>query len=375
MLTPVRRAIRSVDRRLREARLVARALASPRRPVIAHVIPTRRCNLACTYCNEYDAVSEPVPTAEMLRRIDRLAELGTLSVTLSGGEPLLHPDADEIVRRIRSHDMMAGLITNGYLLSEERIRRLNRAGLDHLQISIDNATPDDVSLKSLKVLDKKLRRLAQHAEFLVNINSVLGSDVRNPEDALAVARRSLELGFSSTVGILHDGSGQVQPLDERRQRVYGQLERLRKPFATTALYNRYQRNLTRGLPNDWHCRAGCRYLYVCEDGLVHYCSQQRGHPGIPLEQYGPEHLAREYESVKTCAPMCTISCVHRTAMVDELREGPREALSRFFPSHGAANPRAPMPPVVRVLAWLFVPSGPNRRSVVLRRLARRVLGS
>jgi MoaA/NifB/PqqE/SkfB family radical SAM enzyme len=375
MLTSVRRSIRSVDRRLREARLVARALASPRRPVIAHVIPTRRCNLSCTYCNEYDAVSEPVPTAEMLRRIDRLAELGTLSVTLSGGEPLLHPDAEQIIRRIRSRDMIAGLITNGYLLSEERIRRLNRAGLDHLQISIDNAAPDDVSLKSLKVLDKKLRRLAEHAEFLVNINSVLGSDVRIPEDALAVARRALELGFSSTVGILHDGSGQVQPLDERRQRVYEQLDRLRKPFATSALYNRFQRNLTRGLPNDWHCRAGSRYLYVCEDGLVHYCSQQRGHPGIPLEQYGPEHLAREYESVKTCAPMCTISCVHRTAMVDELREGPREALSRFFPSHGAADPRAHMPPAVRVLAWLFVPSGTNRRGVVLRRLARRVLGT
>ena len=373
MLTPVRRTIRSASRRLREARLVARALASPRRPVIAHVIPTRRCNLSCSYCNEYDAVSEPVPTPEMLRRIDRLAELGTLSVTLSGGEPLLHPDAEEIIRRIRSRDMVAGLITNGYLLSEERIRKLNRAGLDHLQISIDNATPDDVSLKSLKVLDKKLRRLAEHAEFLVNINSVLGSGVRNPEDALAVARRALELGFSSTVGILHDGDGQVQPLDERRRRVYGELHRLQKPFVTSALYSRFQQNLTRGLPNDWHCRAGCRYLYVCEDGLVHYCSQQRGYPGIPLEQYGPEHLAREYESVKTCAPLCTISCVHRVAMIDEIREGPREALSRFFPPHGAGDGRAPMPPAVRVLAWLFVPSGSSRRSVVLRRLARRVL--
>jgi MoaA/NifB/PqqE/SkfB family radical SAM enzyme len=373
MLTPFRRTIRSANRRFREARLVARALASPHRPVIAHVIPIRRCNLACSYCNEYDAVSEPVPTSEMLRRIDRLAELGTLSVTLSGGEPLLHPDVEAIIRRIRSRDMTAGLITNGYLLSEERIGGLNRAGLDHLQISVDNATPDEVSKKSLKVLDAKLRRLAGHAEFLVNVNSVLGSGVRNPEDAVAVARRALALGFSSTVGILHDGSGQLRPLDDRRQRVYGELDQLPKPFVTTALYNRFQRNLTRGMPNDWHCRAGCRYLYVCEDGLVHYCSQQRGYPGIPLEQYGPELLAREYESVKTCASFCTISCVHRVAMIDEVRERPREALSRFFPS-GAPDDRIPtMPPAVRVLAWLFVPTGSGRRDTVLRRLARSVL--
>jgi MoaA/NifB/PqqE/SkfB family radical SAM enzyme len=375
MLTHVRRTIRSVNRRYRETRLVARALASPHRPVIAHVIPTRRCNLACSYCNEYDAVSEPVPTDEMLRRVDRLAELGTLSVTLSGGEPLLHPDAERIVARIRERGMVAGLITNGYLLSEERIRALNRAGLDHLQISIDNAAPDDVSAKSLKVLDKKLRRLAEHAEFAVNINSVLGSAVRAPEDALAVARRALELGFASTVGVLHDEGGGLRPLDEPRRRVYEELERLRKPFFTSALYARFQRNLARGVANDWHCRAGSRYLYVCEDGLVHYCSQQRGHPGIPLERYGPEHLAREYESEKTCAPFCTISCVHRVAMVDEIREGPREALARFFPPDGAGDGRAAMPPAVRALAWLFVPSGPGRRTRVLRRLARRVLGT
>jgi len=68
------------------------------------------------------------------------------------------------------------MITNGYLLNVERIERLNRAGLDHLQISIDNLVPDEVSKKSLKVLDKKLEMLAEHAEFHVNINSVVGGD-------------------------------------------------------------------------------------------------------------------------------------------------------------------------------------------------------
>src|SRR5580700_4975507 len=105
--------------------------------------------------------------------------------------------------------MIAGMITNGYLLTAERIQRLNHAGLDHLQISIDNVTPDDVSKKSLKVLDRKLQLLSEHAEFHVNINSVVGGGISNPQDALTIGKRALELGFSSTVGIIHDSDGQL----------------------------------------------------------------------------------------------------------------------------------------------------------------------
>ena len=63
----------------------------------------------------------------------------------SGGEPLLHPELDERIRRIRVHGIIATVITNGYLLTPERIQRLNHAGLEHLQISIDNVQPDDHS--------------------------------------------------------------------------------------------------------------------------------------------------------------------------------------------------------------------------------------
>src|SRR5262245_1495588 len=104
--------------------MLARALKFPYRPVAAHVIPTRRCNLSCTYCNEYDDHSPPVPTSEMLARIDRLAELGTGIVTLSGGEPLLHPDVDRIIHHIRERGLIATLITNGYLLTRKKIRQL-----------------------------------------------------------------------------------------------------------------------------------------------------------------------------------------------------------------------------------------------------------
>jgi hypothetical protein len=63
-------------------------------------------------------------------------------------------------------------------------------------------------------------------------------------------------------------------------------------------------------------------LYVCEDGLVHYCSQQRGYPAKPLEQYTVDDIRREYLTVKECAPRCTVACSHYAAYMDFWR-GPQ----------------------------------------------------
>src|SRR6187401_2358580 len=130
MLLP-QRALRTFERKWRETRMVARGFQSASHPILAQIVPIRRCNLACTYCNEFDKHSPPVALATMRERIDHLARLRTANIEIS----------------------------NGYLLNEKRIERFNNAGLDHLQISIDNVDPDDTSKKSLKVLDAKLRML------------------------------------------------------------------------------------------------------------------------------------------------------------------------------------------------------------------------
>ncbi len=310
----IRRQIKAAHRTFRELRMIAKGLLSTDHPIQVHIIPMRRCNLSCAYCNEYDDFSDPVPLEEMYRRIDKLAALGTTLITISGGETLLHPQLDEIIHRIHSHGIMSGLITNGYLLTPQRIQQLNAAGLDHLQISIDNVKPDDVSKKSLKVLDKKLQWLREHAEFHVNINSVIGAGVKEQWDAVAIGKRAVELGFTSTVGIIHDGTGQLRPLDKEAQTVFAEMKKLGKH--SYARFNQFQDNIALGRPNDWRCRAGARYLYICENGLVHYCSQQRGYPGTPLADYTTADIRREFLSEKSCAPNCTISCVHQTSLVD-----------------------------------------------------------
>src|SRR6516164_1414028 len=312
-----RRRVVAYKRRARELAMVAKGVASTDHPIMLHIIPIRRCNLSCTYCNEYDDFSQPVPLDALKNRIDHLVQLGTSIVTLSGGEPLLHPRLDELIAYMRTQPLIVGMITNGYLLTADRIQRLNRAGLDHLQISIDNVMPDDVSKKSLKVLDKKLQLLAEHAEFHVNINSVVGGGTRNPHDALVVGRRAIQLGFTSTIGIIHDGEGQLRPLADAEREVFLRMKQLEKK--NYSRFNWFQNNIAHGKPNEWRCRAGARYLYICEDGLVHYCSQQRGYPGTPLEQYSVQDIRQEFLTEKSCAPHCTVSCVHHVSYIDYWR--------------------------------------------------------
>jgi MoaA/NifB/PqqE/SkfB family radical SAM enzyme len=320
--------LRNVARIVHGAGLIARGLAHREHPLLAQIVPIRRCNLDCGYCNEYDKVSDPVPTATMIGRIDCLANLGTEVVAFTGGEPMLHPELDALIVHVRRRRMTSGLITNGYLLSKARIESLNHAGLEYLQISIDNVEPDEVSKKSLRLLDQKLRWLAEYAAFDVNINTVLGAGVKRPEDARTIAARARSLGLSTSIGIIHQPGGHVKPLSSLEREVWEEVSAHGRHgrWLFKNLYSglvKFEENLIEGRPNQWRCRAGARYLYVCEDGLVHYCSQQRGAPAIPIEQYTVDDIRREYWRAKSCAPYCTIGCVHRVSIMDFWRDPQR----------------------------------------------------
>jgi len=93
---------------------------------------------------------------------------------------------------------------------------------------------------------------------------------------------------------------------------------------------RWQDRTAKGWSNEWRCRAGARYLYIDEFGLVHYCSLQRGAPGIPLDRYGVEDIRREFKTRKACAPFCTINCVQQASLLDAWRS-PQTADARVVP--------------------------------------------
>jgi MoaA/NifB/PqqE/SkfB family radical SAM enzyme len=299
--------------RYRRLLLPPRALAYA--PFLAQMVVTRRCNLDCGYCNEYDKTSPPVPTASLKRWIDKLDELRCVVIEYHGGEPLLHPDIVPLVAYAAKKGFFERwIITNGYLLSRELIDRLGDAGLTHLQVSIDGVTPNTNTVKVLKPLRKKLEVLAEHARFKVQVNAVLGAS--NGAEALEVARTSKELGFRPRVCVIHDERG-AMALDDQDRRALEEIQTvLGSRFRESGDYR--HRLLTQGSA-PFKCRAGSRYLYIDEFGLVNWCSQQRGVFTKPILEYTADDLREQFHTVKDCAPRCTVGCVRTASRFDEWR--------------------------------------------------------
>ncbi len=295
--------------------LAARALR-PYRPVMAHLVVTRRCNLSCGYCYEADRVSLPVATAELERRIDHLRRLDTLFVTLTGGEPLLHPDLVGLVAYVRDAGMIPVMNSNGFLLTRELVVALNRAGLYAMQLSVDNVEPNSTSQKSLRPLIGKLELLAAKARFRVRINTVLGAE--NGQEAVAVARAVVDLGFDAKCSLVRDERGAGVPLDDSGRAAYDEIRELGRR-ASALLSEDFQLPLAREGRVEWKCRSGARYFMVCEQGLVHLCESSHGFPGTPLADYSRDDIRRAFHAPKSCAPTCAVAYAHQASRLDSLR--------------------------------------------------------
>lgn len=327
----LRRTSRLADARV--ALSLARAAFAKDRPLIANLIITRRCNLSCGYCYEYDKVSPPVPLATLKERIDHIARLDAVFVTLTGGESLLHPEADQVVAYVRERGMVPFLNTNAYLLTRDWIERLNRAGLYGMQISIDNVTPNDVSKKSLKTILPKLRLLAKHARFRVRINCVLGSSP--PAEAIEVARTVIGLGFDMNTSLVRDEDGTLLPVSEETRAAYETIRALgrRAPFF---LDDDYTRPLMEQGESAWKCRAGARTFHVDEFGLVHLCAPRVGMPGKPIAAYGIDDIRYWFDAPKPCAATCPVAYARHASRLDGWRAQEGEPL------------QLPAPPLVQI---------------------------
>src|SRR6266566_9520940 len=145
-------------------------------PFLAQIVVIRRCNLSCGYCSAYDKSSEPVPVQVLENRLRKIKELGTFGISLTGGEPTMHPDLPRIIRRCRElRFYRTSMITNGFFLNPEMIETLNQAGLQKMQISIDGVHGNETTQKVLNNLKKRLQWLRDHARFPVVISSVIGA--------------------------------------------------------------------------------------------------------------------------------------------------------------------------------------------------------
>ncbi len=297
-------------------RQVLAAFFHPARPLLVHLIVTRRCNLSCAYCFEYDKTSPPVPAEALRARIDHLTRLRTAIIVLSGGEPLLHPELPDLVAYARARGLTVAINSNAFLLGRERIEELNDAGLYALQVSVDGVTPNGTTQKTLKPLLPKLRLLAEHARFRVRVNTVIGA--APPAEALEVARTAIAFGFDAKCALLRRADGTVAPLDAATRDAYAAIARM-PGRSLGVLGERFQDALLGDGTVAWKCRAGARFFHVCEDGRVHLCAPRWGTPGTPLAELTVEDLARWSRTGKPCAATCPIAYAHQASRIDALR--------------------------------------------------------
>ena len=282
-------------------------------PIEAQLIVTRRCNLSCGYCNEYDHHSPPIPLQTLQQRIDALHRLGVVNISLLGGEPLLHPHIADIVAYANRRAQVS-ITTNGYLLSETLIDKLNRAGLANMQISIDALHPDSnfYIQKTLKSIAPKLKRLRARAKFAIHAKIVLCEASRS--EAVPMIDALGRMGIPVSVNLIHDGRGRLAIHGDTYLSIWDYSYRY-APLLAFAEYH-YGRRLLQGERPDWHCRAGARFLYIDEFGNAQFCSQQRGQLNKPITCFTKEDLRKNYHATKGCEQGCTMFCVFRASLLD-----------------------------------------------------------
>lgn len=296
-------------------------------PLDAQLIITRRCNLSCGYCSEYDNFSQPVPLDDLKRRIDALHGLGSANITLLGGEPLMHPEIAEIVR-YAGRKCNVSLVTNGFLLRSGVIAALNEAGLNNLTVSIDtlHADPTRYIQKSLRSLRTRLERLQRLARFDVHVTAVLCESSR--DDFRELVAEIERFGFRMSVNLIHNARGYVTIEGQPYLDLYEEFYRYGKPF--TFLDYEYGKELLQGERPQWKCRAGARYLYVDEHGKVQLCASQMGRLGKPLEEYTAADLKEHSRTEKGCEEGCSVGCAFRCSLVDNDKPAFLKALLRGY---------------------------------------------
>ncbi|MBI4409697.1 MAG: radical SAM protein [Gemmatimonadetes bacterium] len=281
------------------------------RALYCQLIVTRKCNLACGYCNEFDQVSRPVPFDTLVQRMDHLVALGVTIMDFLGGEPLLHPRIAELVAHAKRKGCWTNIITNGLLLSEKLIAALNDAGLDSMCVSIDRVTPTDFTHKGLRPLRKKLRALRTDARFQVETNTVLCEETLDEFEALVTELK--RLGFPVRCGVRHY-DGRLE-LNERLRAKLDWFDAHFRHWRIAPMMDLY-RARSEARPAEWKCTGGYKFLYVDEFGTVKACSQVAlPTPRNVLELSVADLKANDRH--KPCETDCGVSCVIQTSLITD----------------------------------------------------------
>lgn len=268
---------------------------------------TYKCPLRCVYCSnplEYTRHGDQLDTAAWLRVFEEAEELGVVQLNLTGGEPLVRDDLEELIEGARSLDLYTSLITGGIPLTQERLARFRALGLDNVQLSIqDVRAAESDRIAGLRSFDRKLEvaRWAKALDFPLTINTVLHRDnLDHVPEVIALAEElsadRLELANTQYLGWALLNRRALLPsreqLDRAREVAAAARERLKGKMEVLFVTPDYYSEFPKACMDGW----GRRFLVVTPDGLALPCHAAHEIPGLTFERVGTRLLAEIWAS-------------------------------------------------------------------------------
>jgi len=255
---------------------------------------TYRCPLRCVYCSnplDYTRHADELDTGSWLRVLREAEELGVVQLNLTGGEPLVRNDLEELIVEARRLDLYTNLITSGIPLTLERLTRFRKLGLDNVQLSIQDVRAEESDrIAGLRSFDRKLEiaRWVKSLGFPLTLNVVLHRDnLDRVADVIALAEDlsadRLELANTQYLGWALRNRSALLPTREQLERARrvaaGARDRLRGRMEILFVTPDYYSEFPKACMDGW----GRRFLVVSPDGLVLPCHAAHTLPGLEFE--------------------------------------------------------------------------------------------
>jgi PqqA peptide cyclase len=263
---------------------------------------TYRCPLRCVYCSnplDYARHGDELDTAAWLRVLTEAEGLGVVQLNLTGGEPLVRADLEPLVERARALDLYTNLITSGIPLSRERLANLRRLGLDNLQLSVQDVTPETSDrFAGLRSFDRKLAVAGWVKELgmPLTLNVVLHrGNLDHVAEIIELAERisadRLELANTQYLAWSLLNRSALLPsraqLERARAVAYDARQRLRGRMEVLFVLPDYYADRPKACMDGW----GRRFIVVSPGGLVLPCHAAHTLPGLVFESVRDRSLA------------------------------------------------------------------------------------
>jgi PqqA peptide cyclase len=262
---------------------------------------TYRCPLHCVYCSnpvEYIRYRNELSTEAWLGVLREGRELGFVQLGFSGGEPLVRDDLEDLVSAAHAIGYYTNLITSGVGLNEKRIAELRRAGLDHIQLSLQDSTRelnDFLSHTRTFELKNRIAHLIKEQGYPMVLNVVLHrQNLDHIEQILSMAERMgadyVELANTQYYGWAFLNREHLLPRPEQLAHAEEVTRRFRERVGSRIkvyfVVPDYFERRPKPCMNGW----GSVFMVVTPDGLALPCHEARVLPGLEFPRVGERPL-------------------------------------------------------------------------------------